>query len=90
VSDPAQVDGTPGVTVEVEWRGQTLALPSTIDDCDIEVLEAFEAGKAVGFVRALLGETQWARLRATGLKVRDLNELGDAIAKALGFAGTGE
>lgn len=90
MSDLHQVDGVPGATIEVEWRGQTLVLPSTIEDCDIEVLEAFENGKAVGFCRALLGDAQWARLRATGLKVRDLNELGDAIAKALGFTGAGE
>jgi hypothetical protein len=91
VSDITATDGVVDATVNVEWRGLTLALPSTIEDCDLEVLEAFEDGKAATFVRSLLGPAQWAQVRATGpMKVRDLAEIGELIAKALGFASPGE
>lgn len=80
-----EAEGTaPGLT----WRGHDLTLPASIEDCDVEVLEAFEAGKATTFVRALLGAEQYQSLKP--MTVADLADLGEHIARALGFITSGK
>ena len=56
-------------------------------DWDLDVLEAIEDDKIVTIVRALLGPDQWAKFKAKPRKVTDLNELFEAIAKAVGLKG---
>lgn len=76
--------------VEVEFRGHTFTVSREYDDWTVDFLESLEEGKSVGIVRGALGPNQWRTVKSMELKVRDLNELADAIAKAMGFGGTGE
>lgn len=73
----------------VEWRGLTLSLPP-INEMDLDVIEAFEDGKAVSAVRAAYGPDQWAQIKAKQPKVGDLEELAGMVAEALGFTSLGE
>lgn len=78
-------------TVEIEWRGLTLVLPSSIEDCDVSVLEAIEDNKVARVVRGLLGDKQWSEIRSAQLAtVGDLGDLAEIIVKALGFTSSGE
>ncbi len=77
-------------TVEVEWHGQSLTIPASLDDAPIEVMEAFEAGKSVAALRGLLGATEFERLKAAGMTGRDFKELTKACSLALGFEDSGK
>lgn len=74
---------------EITWRNRDLTLPAVFDDCDIDVLEAIENRQAVAFIRGILGDDQFAKIRK-GLTIRDLTELGDHIAGFYGFKDLGE
>jgi hypothetical protein len=74
----------------VEFRGHTFEVSREYDDMSIDFLESLEEGKTVGIVRGALGPAQWRVVKSLDLKVRDLNELSDAIAKAMGFGSPGE
>jgi hypothetical protein len=77
--------------ITVEWRGEKLTLPATLDDAPLEVLELFEKGKAVGAMRGILGDRQLDRLtEKLGLKVRDFSDLADVVAREMGFGSSGE
>lgn len=56
-------------------------------DWDLDVLEAVEDDKIVTIVRTLLGPEQWAKFKSKPRKVADLNDLFQAIAKAVGLQG---
>lgn len=77
-------------TATVEFRGHTFVISREWDDMSVDFVESLEEGKTVGIVRGALGPDQWRVVRSMNLKVRDLNELSDAIAKALGFGSPGE
>ena len=71
-------------SVTFEYGGASYAVGSA-DGWDVEVLEAFEDGKIVTAVRALLGVEQWARFKATKPTVGELNEFFEVAAEALGL-----
>ena len=77
--------------VEIEWRGLKIAVPATLDDAPIEVMEAIEAGKGYQAAKYIVGPEKWAEIKAT-LKPtkRDIDELMDSISVQLGFTKTGE
>lgn len=79
-----------GEPIQLRWRTFDLTLPASLDDCDVAVLEAFEDGKAIRAARAILGDEQWATIKAGSLKVRDFGELADAIGDAMGMGRAGE
>lgn len=83
-------DEAQGKTASVEFRGQTFEVPRDYDDWSVDLVESLEEGKTVGIVRGALGPSQWRTVRAMDLKVRDLAELANGIASALGFASAGE
>lgn len=82
--------------VTVEWHGIPVELPATVEDWDLEALEAFEQGKVLSAVRLLLGSRRYDELRAgvrekLGRKptVRDLTPLAEEIARTYGFETAG-
>lgn len=84
-------------TVEIEWEGLSLTIPASIEDWDLEVMEAFESGQLTVALRGLLGERGYAGIKAAfrdrhgrGIKVGDVRSLGDVIADTYGFDGPGE
>jgi hypothetical protein len=74
----------------VEFRGHRFAISRNYDEWTVDLLESIEEGKSVGIVRGALGPAQWPAVKAMNLRVGDLNDLADKIAKALGFGSTGE
>jgi hypothetical protein len=89
MSDPREVEATAS-TNTVEFRGETFTVPLERSDWSVDMVESLEEGKAVGTVRGALGPDQWRTVRAMNLKVRDLAELSDLIARAMGFGDSGE
>lgn len=84
------VGGTQGGT-PIDWGGVTLHVPDP-DDLDIDVIEAFENGRAVGSMREIFGANEFARARrqfedrnGTRPKVRDLNQLADLVFEVWGL-----
>jgi len=84
-------------TITIYWEGAAIALPATVDDWDVDVLEAFETGKAVSALRRLFGSKRYDQLLADfrsvhgrPAKLRDLTALVEQIAEAYGFEGSGE
>jgi len=74
----------------LEFRGHTFEVPREYDDLSVDFLESVEEGKTAGIVRGALGPVQWRTVKSLDLKVRDLRELADLIAVAMGFGSTGE
>lgn len=74
-------------------------VPIDIDSCSLvveadtalwplEVFEAFEDGRVLAALRALLGEEQWATYKAAAPRtVGDLNILAEKISEAVGLQG---
>lgn len=77
-------------TATIEFRGETFEVSREYADWTVDFLESLEEGKTVGIVRGALGPSQWRTVRAMNLKVRDLDELADLLANAMGFGSTGE
>ena len=77
-------------TAVVKWRGNEFTVNRNYDDWTVDFLESLEEGKSVGIVRGALGPAQWRVVKELNLKVRDLSELAEAIAKALGLGSVGE
>lgn len=90
MSEKARKDEAKSSTAKVEWRGHTFEVSREYDDWSVDLLESLEEGKAVGIVRGALGPQQWRTVSGLNLKVRDLGELSEAIAKAMGFGSAGE
>lgn len=74
----------------ITWRGHEFTVPREYDDWPIELAEAFEDGRSIAIVRGALGEAQWRVVKSEAPKVRDIRDLADDIATALGFGSVGE
>lgn len=79
-----------GEKVTVPFRGHTFECERDREEWSVDLLESLEEGKSVGIVRGFLGPAQWRTVKSMDLKSRDLDELSDAIARAMGFGGVGE
>ena len=90
MSDETRKNEAKGKTAVVKWRGHEFTVSLAYDDWSVDFLESVEEGKSVGIVRGALGPNQWQVVRSMNLKVRDLNDLAGAVAKALGFGSAGE
>jgi hypothetical protein len=77
-------------TAVLTWRGHEFTVSTEYDDWSVDFTESLEEGKSVGIVRGALGPTQWRVVKNMNLKNRDLGELAEQIAKAMGFGSTGE
>lgn len=93
----AQVEADGDATVTVDWGGVQVVVPATVDDLDLDALEAFESGHAAAFARQVLGPAAYAEARKAyetlhgrRPKVRDLKALLDGVARLYGFGGQGE
>lgn len=89
--DAVKAEATEAETQTIEWRGHKLTIPATPDDLPFEWLLAAEDGKSAHMARITIGEAVMDRLaRVEKMTLRDFNELADAIARAYGFADSGE
>lgn len=93
---PAQREADQDDTIEVEWLGQTVHLPATADDWDINVSRAFAKGDLITAIEQLVGTASFRRIEKAhraehGGKFRnaDLRPLGDKIAETYGFENQG-
>lgn len=90
---PVEVEATApvGETVDVEWDGHAYKVPASLDDMDLDAVEAFTDGNALQFVRAALGPDQWALLKERGRgRPHRFPEFRERVAVAMGFGGEGE
>lgn len=73
-------------SVPFTYEGEDYSVaPSS--EWDLDVLEAFENGKLVTFLRGVLGSEQYAAYRKAHPKVGGLEPFVVAIQKALGIKG---
>lgn len=84
-SNPAQSEAL-DESVNFDFDGETYTIEPT-SHWDLDVLESYEDGKIVSTVRALLGSDQWAKFRSKPRTTQDLNDLFEALQKALGVSG---
>lgn len=96
MTTPAQAEAEGTDTIDVDWDGVTVTVPASVEAMDLDVLEAFETGKAVSALRAMIGTKGYDELRkryekehGRTAKVGDLGRLMDAIAAAYGFDNQG-
>jgi hypothetical protein len=69
--------------VTIELRGITLRVPVG-GKVSLEAIDLFRDGDNYAGTRAMLGEEQWKRLKATGATAADLDELGLKLKDATG------
>ena len=81
----AQIEAEGIATVDVVWREHTFTVTADPDDWTVETTLAFEEGKAASGVRLILGPDQWAELLKDKPRNKDLGDLFESIAKALGL-----
>jgi hypothetical protein len=89
MSDPRKDEATTG-TASFKFRGEKFTITTDQAEWSTDFLEALEEERAVGIVKGALGPQQWSRAYPLVPKVKDLRELADAVAKALGFDKSGE
>lgn len=89
--EAARMDGEQPEPTPIDWGGVTLLVPDP-DDMDIDVVEAFENGRAVDCMRQIFGANTFASARREfeeinghRPKVRDLNTLADAVFEIWGI-----
>ncbi len=83
--EPAAVEASGDATMSIEYEGDTYTVPATVDDWDIEALEAAERGQPAALLNAVLGPAQYAAFKRAHPKVRDLRLMSDRVAGASGF-----
>lgn len=88
--DDARKDEVQATPATVEWRGHKFEIPRDYNEWSVDLVESLEEGKSVGIVRGALGPANWRMIQSKNLKMRDLGELADLIASALGFGSAGE
>ena len=86
----AQLEAEGGEKITVPWRDFEFEVAADADDWDARTTLAFEQGKAVTGVQGILGPKQFAALMKTNPKNRDVGELFQTIAKAIGLEQPGE
>ena len=62
-------------------------LVTPTSEWEFEALEAFEEGKVLAFLRSILGEEDYGRLKASKPKVAKLRQFSSEVVKALGVSG---
>lgn len=90
MSNEVRKEEATSTTAQVEWRGHVFEVSREYADWSVDLVESLEEGKAVGIIRGALGPQNWRVVKSTGPKMRDLDELSESIAKALGFGSAGE
>ena len=90
MSDEARKSEAHNEPALVKWREHEFTVPRDYDDWPVELAEAFEDGRSIAIVRGALGEKQWRLVKSEEPKVRDIRDLADDIATALGFGSVGE
>lgn len=80
----------------ITWEGFDMEIVAAAEDWDADTLEAFEIGKPIQAVRGLIGSQTYDGLKAhfrakhdRPIRVKDVAELMDVIAKAAGFEAAG-
>lgn len=86
----AQIEAEKIETIEVTWRGHTFTVATDVEEWSVDLTEALEAGKAAAMLAGLLGPKQYQEFKSTRPKNRDLTDLSEVLAKALGFTSVGE
>lgn len=74
----------------VKFRGHEFTIPTDYAEWSLDLHEALEDGRNIGFIRAALGAMQWEIVRGMKLKTADIDELAAAAAEAFGFKSVGE
>lgn len=86
----AQIEAEGAPTIDITWQGHTFTIDADTDNWLVEVTQAYEDGKGASMIRGVLGPKQYAEFMATRPRNKQLNELGEIIAKALGLTSAGE
>lgn len=90
-SDSAQAReaGGEGLTI-ITFRDEQYSVPSSVEEWPLEVMDSFEQGHSVQFLRGMLSAEDWTRFSKKAKKVKDAEEFTDLVSKAGGFKRAGE
>lgn len=84
---------------QVDWpeADTTFTLPASVDDWDLDAMEAMEKGQSITMLACLIGPQRWDQAKAQfrlrngrAPKLRDVEALAENIAKVYGFESVGE
>lgn len=75
-----------GEAIPFTYDGVDYTVPPT-SEWELDVLEAFEDGRFIAFLRKVLGPEQYAAYKKRHPKVADLEPFVVAVQKALGIEG---
>jgi hypothetical protein len=94
---PAEREATGADDVTLDWCGQKVTIPASPEDWDINATRAFEEGKWLSAITALVGDGQFATIEKAHRKAHggrmtngDMKPLADQIAELYGFEDAGE
>ena len=75
-----------GESIPFTFEGETFSVaPSS--EWSFDALEAYESGRILAFLREILAEESWAKLRALKPKAATVGDFVVAVQKAVGIAG---
>lgn len=83
---PAAAHEALGNKIPFTHNGEDFLVLSTLD-WPFEAIEYFEEGKVAKFLRLVLGDEDYARMKKSNPTVRDVNEFSTALQKVLGIQG---
>ena len=84
----AEANGTK--TVPMEWRGETIDIPSSPERAHPKVVRAMERELATEMAEGILGSKRFdAWMDDPDAEMAELTELMESVAKAWGFESTG-
>lgn len=72
--------------IEFEFGGKTYVVDKNPDNWSIETMLAFEEGKSIGVVQAMLGPQQWTKFMATRPTNKTFGEFTEKLFGALGIS----
>jgi hypothetical protein len=82
----AEAEAGPPVPFAFTWKGERYEIPG-VNEWPLDVLDMITAGDLGPGMAALLGEENYARLKASGLTLGAMNRIFDQVSTVAGFGG---
>ncbi len=79
-----EAEATETTIREFTHNGKKYRVDTDADNWSLDTMLAYEAGKSIGVVSAMLGPTQWAKFTATNPTNKDFAELAEKVFDLLG------
>lgn len=79
-----EAEATNATIREFQYRDHSYYVEGDVEEWDLTVIQAYEAGKSVAVCEALLGPKQWAQFMRTKPKNKDFGEFAEKLFATIG------